>query len=423
MPRTITLAAVLALALASGPVGAQTSGTDQRAIAAPPASTAPAPAAAASAPPPAPTPAVTTAPTPAVATAPITSLRIATYGGAYLEAQRPTMLDPAAQSLGIGSEIILHGATIAPLAAGGLGWDVALLPGDIADKACSAGVIARIDPAMLDPAGAAAATVDFLPGVLGTCAVASMAWSAVAIVDDAGLAGKKPQRLADLFDVKRFPGKRAFPQGPRYLLELALLADGVAPAGVYGALATPEGIERAIRKLTPIRDSIVWWSRPEEPFELMRAGKAQMGIAFNGRAFLESMTGGRAYRTIWDGQIYALDVWTVAASARAPELARKFVAEVSRPDRMAAFARLLPYGPARQSALLLVGKHPIVGVEMAPFLPTERANFANALRFDSLWWESHEADLGKRLDAFRAGTAPAGGVTPKPAASGSGSAG
>jgi len=40
-------------------------------------------------------------------------------------------------------------------------------------------------------------------------------------------------------------GKRALRKGPKTTLEIALMADGVAPKDVYKTLGTNEGVERA----------------------------------------------------------------------------------------------------------------------------------------------------------------------------------
>lgn len=77
----------------------------------------------------------------------------------------------------------------------------------------------------------------------------------------------RPSTVADIFDVERFPGSRALRRTPRVNLAWALLADGVPESGIYAALDTDAGLDRAFAKLDTIRDSIVWWDGGEEPFE------------------------------------------------------------------------------------------------------------------------------------------------------------
>jgi putative spermidine/putrescine transport system substrate-binding protein len=63
----------------------------------------------------------------------------------------------------------------------------------------------------------------------------------------------QPSSLMDLFDTKKYPGKRALLKKPFGNLEWALIADGVPAADVYKTLETPEGVDRASRSSTPSR--------------------------------------------------------------------------------------------------------------------------------------------------------------------------
>ena len=69
----------------------------------------------------------------------------------------------------------------------------------------------------------------------------------------------KPATIQDFFDLETFPGRRGMRRKPLGNLEFALMADGVPPEEVYAVLDTPEGIDRAFRKLDTIKDEIVWW--------------------------------------------------------------------------------------------------------------------------------------------------------------------
>lgn len=331
-------------------------------------------------------------------------LVVATYDGAYGEAQALAFFAPFTGETGINLTVRRHGEAAAIRAAiAAPGWDVADIPADLALEACSKGLIEPIDPLTLAPdtAGLAGAD-DFLPGGLQRCAVASAAWSAVLIATPQPQRGKTIDTLADVFDPRRFKGKRAFPRNPRYLMELALMADGVQPVDVYTLLATPEGQQRAIAKLKPLRDSIVWWTRPEEALKLVASGQAIAGMAYNGRAFMEEMAGTRLLKTIWDGQIYDLNAWVIAKGSPRAQDAMRFVAFATRPDRLAEAARLFPYGPMRRSALPLVGTNPALGVSMLPHLPTAPGNMSKALRFDAGWWDRNEPAVRQQFDSLLA---------------------
>jgi putative spermidine/putrescine transport system substrate-binding protein len=63
----------------------------------------------------------------------------------------------------------------------------------------------------------------------------------------------------------------------------------------------------------------------------------------------------------------------------------------------------------RKSALALVGKHPVIDVEMKEFLPTAPDNFKKALKLDDAWWSTNGAELQKRFAEWRGPLAPGQG--------------
>src|SRR3712207_9585689 len=63
-----------------------------------------------------------------------------------------------------------------------------------------------------------------------------------------------PNNWVDLFDTRKFPGRRGLRKDPSETLEVALLGDGVPPENLY-----PLDVDRALNKLDTIKDRIVWW--------------------------------------------------------------------------------------------------------------------------------------------------------------------
>ncbi len=80
----------------------------------------------------------------------------------------------------------------------------------------------------------------------------------------------------DFWDVARHPGRRGLHFGARTTLEIALLADGVAPQDVYSTLSTQAGVDRAFRKLDLLRPYIVWWTTPADAARIMEQSSALM---------------------------------------------------------------------------------------------------------------------------------------------------
>jgi putative spermidine/putrescine transport system substrate-binding protein len=266
---------------------------------------------------------------------------------------------------------------------------------------CSDGLLETIEASSLGAApGGQSAEEDFYTGGLSACGVASVAWSTAIAFDRQAFTKSQPSQIADLLDTKRFPGKRALPNGPRYTLELALLADGVDPANVYTELATPAGVDRAFKALDKIKDNVLWWDNAQDPITWLLEKKVAMAAGYSGRIFRAAVGDRQRLGVIWDGQIYDLDLWAIPKGAKNKDGAKRFIIFASDPARLAAQAQLIAYGPMRKSALQLVGKHPVIDVEMKDFLPTAPDNFKKALRFDDAWWSDHGEELGKRFQEW-----------------------
>lgn len=90
-----------------------------------------------------------------------------------------------------------------------------------------------------------------------------------------------PDSFDDLFRPEDFPGKRCLFQYPQYAgtLEGALMADGVAPADVY-----PLDVERALARLSSMKDDIVWYESGSEAAQLLLNGSCDMAAILNGVA-------------------------------------------------------------------------------------------------------------------------------------------
>ncbi len=331
------------------------------------------------------------------------TLSIATWGGAYGQSQEIAYFEPFAKETGTKIVTEIYDGSLEAIRrmieGGGTPVELVDVSQATLGALCSDGLLETIDTSSLS-----AAEGDFLDGALSSCGVASMAWSTAIAFDRRAFAKKPPTDIAALLDSKTFPGKRALPNGPRYTLELALLADSVSPGSIYSELATQAGADRAFAALDRIKDDILWWDEAQQPITWLLEKKAAMAAGYSGRIFRASVGQRQSLGVIWDGQIYDLDLWAIPKDARNKGAAKRFIAFATEPQRLAAQARLIAYGPMRKSALDLVGKHPVVNVDMKDFLPTAPDNFKSALRFDDNWWNQHGDALKKRFASWRAGT-------------------
>ncbi len=293
-------------------------------------------------------------------------------------------------------------AVKAMVEAGNVTVDVADVEYADAIRLCDDGMLEPIDAATL-PAGAdgTPAVDDFLPGALTECAVATIVFSTVFAYDTTKFP-EGPTKIADFFDLEKFPGKRGMRKGAKANLEMALMADGVPAAEVYATLETPEGQDRAFAMLDKIKADTIWWEAGAQPPQLLADGEVAMTTAYNGRIFGAAVSEGKPFATVWDGQVYEYDLFVIPKGAPNKDAALEFVKFATSTQALADQAKWISYGPARKSSGPLVGMFNDGKTEMAPFMPTAAANLTNALGSSYEFWVDRDAELNERFNAWLA---------------------
>ena len=267
------------------------------------------------------------------------------------------------------------------------------------------GLLEEIDHSILPAApDGTSAEDDFIPGSLADCAVASIVWTTLYAYDtNVFPEGSAPTTMADFFDLDAFPGKRGMRKSPKAMLEMALMADGVPASEVYEVMDTDEGIDRAFAKLDSIKDSVVWWEAGAQPPQLLADGEVAMTIVWNGRIFNAIAEEGKPFGLVWDGQIYDLDLWVVPKGAPNKDLAMDFIAFSTDTQRLADQASWIPYGPARQSSIPLVGTfNSDPSIQMLEHMPTTAEHLVNAVQNDFEFWADNQDELNERFNAWLA---------------------
>jgi len=260
-------------------------------------------------------------------------------------------------------------------------------------QACKEKLLEKIDPALLPPgADGAPAARDFVPGAIGPCWVGGMVYSQVMVFSPK--LKQAPGTLADFFDTQKFPGKRALSRASaKFNLEMALLADGVAPDDVYKTLGTPAGLDRAFAKLQALNP--IWAHDSVGALGWLKNGQAVMVTALNGDVQAQ-----KEFAAIWDHQLYELDVFGIPAGDPKKKAALDYIAYATASAPLAGVASWVAYGPARHSSLALVKNNPETGTAMLPLLPTAPQNFRHAFAIDDGWWLAHGAAIAPRWQEF-----------------------
>ena len=336
------------------------------------------------------------------------SIVVVSWGGAYTKSQTEAYHKPYAAKTGVEIKSVDYNGGIAEVKAqsdsGNVSWDIVDFEVADAMRACDEGLLEKLDPNDL-PAGAdgTPAMQDFVPGGATDCYVATIVFSTVIAYDKTRFAQNPPTKAADFFDLVNFPGKRGLRrQNPKATLELALLADGVAPADIYAVLSTKEGLDRAFAKLDSIKSQVVWWEAGSQPPQLLADGEVVMTTSYNGRIFDAQVVDQKPFGVIWDGEMMDLDVWGIVKGAPHRDRAWDFLKFSTDTQRLADQARWIAYSPARKSSLPLVSTHAERGVEMMPYMPTAPENMTNAVYLDHRWWADRQDEINQRWNAWLA---------------------
>ena len=329
------------------------------------------------------------------------SLTAVSWGGAYTESQVKAYYQPWVKKTGIKINSTDYNGGMAQVKAqvesGNVTWDLVDVELSDAVRGCDEGLLEPIDKSILPPApDGTPAIKDFIPGTLTDCAVGEIVWSTVYAYDSTKYKGAKPKTMADFFNIKKFPGKRGLRKNPKPNLEFALIADGVPVNKVYDVLGTPEGVDRAFKKLDSIKSSIVWWEAGAQPPQLLADGEVAMTTAYNGRLFNAIVKEKKPFVIVWDGQVWDLDLWVIPKGSRNLANALKFVAFSTDTIRNYDQSNYISYGPVRKSAQALIAP------EMVPHMPTAPVNFKNALQNDWQFWADNQDEMNDRFNTWLA---------------------
>jgi len=318
-------------------------------------------------------------------------ITVATWGGAYAAAQQTALFEPFTERTGIEIEVARYDGGLAELRAqqarGEVTWDVVDMTMSDTLAACGEGLLQPLprDLPAPSPEGLPPGR-DFIDGAFTRCGITHTVYTTVIAYDRRAFPGIRPRRVADLFDTERFPGRRALQRAPFGNLEWALLSYGVPRQDLYPLLSTPRGIDLALRRLERVAADAIWWEGGDEPVELLAAGEVVMATGYNGRFFHARAVEGAPIEILRDGQIQEYENWAIPRDAPHPDAARRFLRYATATRPLAEFARHLPYGPARESAMRRVSTHVSAGVDMQPYLPTHPINARNAIVKDVAWY-------------------------------------
>jgi putative spermidine/putrescine transport system substrate-binding protein len=322
-------------------------------------------------------------------------LNFTSWGGSYQAAQEKTALQPFGERSKVSIKSNTYNGGIAQIRSqvqtNNVSWDVVDMQLADAMRACDEGLLEKINPAQ-DLVGPT--TDDFLPRSLNECLAGNITWSTLIAYNKDKFGSNPPTKVADFFDLKKYPGKRALRKAPEGAMEWALMADGVPVDQVYKVLATNAGVERAFKKLDTIKSSVVWWETGSQAPQLLADGEVAMASAYNGRIYNAIISDKKPFDFIWDGQLLNIEGYVIVKGSKNLKEAKAFVRYATQPEVLAALAPLTANGPVRKSSM------PHVSEKVIPYLPTAPKNQKVALSVDPEFWADHLDDLNQKFAAW-----------------------
>ncbi|MBX9717611.1 MAG: polyamine ABC transporter substrate-binding protein [Microbacteriaceae bacterium] len=267
------------------------------------------------------------------------TLVFTSYGSAYQEAQNEAMLTPWAESVGatiVNDEPTSYARIQQMVDAGQIDWDVVDTEPFFPVANCGT-LVEEIDFTNID-------TTKFPEGTVSPCSIPILQYSTVMVYNTETYA-EPPTSYADFFDLENFPGVRSVPNwGAGGALELALLADGVAPEDLY-----PLDVDRAFAKLDTIRDSLVFWNTSSESQQALEDGTVDMSFVWSGRAY-EAENNGATFEPVWENNLIAWATLSILKGSPNLEAAQSFIEYAATAEPQARFAELQPYSPANSDS-------------------------------------------------------------------------
>jgi len=320
-------------------------------------------------------------------------LTIASWGGIYQDAQREIYFKPFIEKSG---KPLLdeawdggYGILQAKVKAGEPNWDVVQVEAEELALGCADGIYEKLD---WDRIGGKQA---YIPSAVNECGVGSIVWS-TGLAYDADKLKEAPQSWADFWDREKFPGKRSLRKGPKYALEFALMADGVAAQDVYDVLRQPDGVDRAFNKLDELKSDIIWWDSAAQSLQFLSSGQVVMAATYNGRITGINRSEGRNFGFVFPQSIYAIDSWVILKGSPNIEAGLDFIAFAGQPENMAKLPQYVAYGLPRIAA------NDLLEAQYKAELPTEPANLAEAIAIDADYWTDNLEELTQRFNAWLA---------------------
>jgi putative spermidine/putrescine transport system substrate-binding protein len=305
----------------------------------------------------------------------------ASWGGAYQDAEKQCYCEPFAAATGatVAQDGPMNAAKFrAMIESGAPDWDVADITIDFLYAGIGDKLFEKIDTKLVR-------TDRLSPQFVNDYGVGCIVWSYnLGYSTKVFPSGAQPRTWADLFDLKRFPGKRTLSDNVVSTLEVALLADGVTPDKLY-----PLDVDRALKKLDTIKSETIFWSTNSQSQQLFVDGEVALGLILNGRAY-DAAKKGAPIAISWEQNIQSVDYLAVPAGSRNRDAAMMLIDTMTDPDNQAKLANMIAYAPTNPAAFKSID------AKVEPWLSTAPDNVKQGFVVNAAYWRDNLKPLQER---------------------------
>lgn len=312
-------------------------------------------------------------------------LVVVSFGGQWQKAQRRAMLEPFSSKRGvriIEREYSGDYTLIREKGAAGE-WDVVdVEPAELL-RGVAENIYEPIDYSLTD-------TSALIKSAIHKYGVGLMTYSIVLgySTEEFSPTSEAPTTWSDFWNLERFPGKRGLHNSPQWMLEIALLADGVSPDSLY-----PLDLDRAFTSLDRIKDYVITFEAWAQPAEMIDRGDVVMSAGTNGR-LISARDEGKKVAISWEGGIVASDYFVILKGSPKKRLAQELVAFSVSDEAQQEFPKHINYGPVNMRVL------PKVEPETRANLPTAESNLEKQVFFNGEWWADHKSEAIQRYNKW-----------------------
>ncbi len=267
-------------------------------------------------------------------------------------------------------------------------WDLVQVNADELAAGCSDGSFEKVDWSTVGGKD------HYLPMAVSDCGVGATLHNVVLAWDRDKF--QATPTWSDFWDVAKIPGKRGLGKNVRGVLEIALLADGVAPGDVYKTLSSSDGVDRAFRKLDQLKPYIVWWQTPADAAKILGSGDVLMTTTPSDVIAKANRAEKRNFGVQFNASLYDPRSWVIMKGAQNLHEAQQFLYFTGASAVQARLFRVAG------EAGLAKGVNDWLTPDQQAMSATLPANLNAALRVDTGFWRDNLAKLSARFDTWLA---------------------